>query len=157
MSTELRELSRKLMMNGKKLDELPLTIFHLARKIKRGSLILLGPTEIWTNKKKSEYIESIYLDYPLAWFYSEEIDKGKLLLKRGTERALAILQYLDNSLNLTGFKILPKLEKCSFDEIYQKNEWLYSRFTERIILMYVYSSKLSPEENDEAIKRSLWL
>lgn len=156
MSTKLRELSRELLTSGRRLQELPLTIFNLARKIKKGSLILPDPTEIWTNERKSEYIESIYLNYPLTWFFSEEIDDRKLLLNRGTERALAILQYLDGSLNLTGLKILPKLEKCSFDEIHQENGWLYNEFTERKVLMYVSLSKLSPEENDEAVKRSLW-
>ena len=156
MSNDLKSLSKELMESGARLYELPLTIFHLVRKINKGSLILPNPTKFWTDKRKSEYIESIYLNYPLTWFYSDELDDGKLLLKRGVERALAILEYFDGRLKLTGLKKLPTLQKYSLDEIFQEDGWLYEEFAERKITLYVSFPKLSPKESDDAIRRSLW-
>lgn len=48
----LEKLSEELRENGTRLDELPLTIFHLARKISKGNLILPVPKEVWSDKKK---------------------------------------------------------------------------------------------------------
>ena len=156
MTTDLKALSKELRENGKRLDELTLTIFHLARKINKGSLILPSSTNVWTNKRKSEYIESIYLNYPLTWFYSQELESGEFLLKRGIERALTILEYFNGELKLTSLKRLPVLQNYSLEEIHQEDGWLYDKFTEKRVMMYVSFSKLSPEENDEAVRRSLW-
>lgn len=156
MSTDLKLLSKKLRESGTRLDELPLTIFHLVQKLNRGNVILPTPAKYWTDQRKSEYIESIYLNYPLTWLYAQELKNGPLLLKRGVERALTILEYFCGRLELTGLKRLPELQNYSLEEINQKDGWLYDRFAERPITMYVSRSQISPKENDEAVRRSLW-
>lgn len=156
MSTDLKLLSKELRESGTRLDEIPLTIFHLARKINKGNLILPTPSQNWTNQKKSEYIESIYLNYPLTWLYSQELHNGKFLLKRGVERALTILEYFNGTLELTGLKRLPVLQNYSLEEIRKTDAWLYDKFTERPITMYVSLSQIPIKENDEAVRRSLW-
>lgn len=154
--SDVESVSKQLRESGRRLNEFPITLFHLRRKILKGSLILPNPTKVWTNKRKSEYIESIYLNYPLAWFYSEELDNGKLLLRRGVERALAILEYFDGKLKPTGLKKLPILQKYSLDEIFERDDWLYEEFAERKITLYASSPGLSPEESDDAVRISLW-
>ncbi len=77
-------------------------------------------------------------------------------MKRGIERALAILEYFDGRLKLTGLKRLPTLQNYSLEEIHEKDGWLYDKFTERKITMYVSSSKVALKENIEAVRRSLW-
>ena len=156
MTTDLKQLSKELRQNSPRLSEMPITIFHLVRKINKGDLILPTPTKAWTNQRKSEYIESIYLNYPLAWFYSQKIETGEFLMKRGIERALTIIEYFDGTLKLTGLKRLPVLQNYSLEEIHEVDVWLYDKFAERKITMYVSLSKLPPKENDEAVRRSLW-
>ena len=77
-------------------------------------------------------------------------------MKRGIERALTILEYFDGTLKLTSLKRLSALQDYSLDEIQQKDDWLYSKFTERKITLYVSFSELSPKESDEFVRRSLW-
>ena len=156
MTTDLKQISKELRENSPRIGEMPVTIFHLVRKINKGDLILPSPTKVWADKRKSEYIESIYLNYPLAWFYSQKLDTGEFLMKRGIERALTILEYFDGTLKLTGLKRLSALQNYSLDEIQQKDDWLYNKFTERKITLYVSFSELSPKDSDEFIRRSLW-
>ena len=156
MPNDLKLLSRELRVNGLRIVETPVTVFNLVRKIKKGDVIVPIPTKVWSNKRKSEYIESIYLSYPLAWFYCQKLDNGVLLMKRGIERALTIMEYFDGTLKLTGLKKLPTLQNYSLNEIFREDTWLYEKFNERVVVVYASLTKLSPKENDEAIRRSLW-
>ena len=73
---------------------------------------------LWDQKKQSQLIESILINFPLPAFYFDGTDKNRWLVVDGLQRLSTIQNFVvDKSLRLTGLEFLEKLDKCNFDDL----------------------------------------
>ena len=73
---------------------------------------------LWTNKQKSQLIESIFLKIPLPAFYFDASDDDKWQVIDGLQRIGTIKEYVvEKSFVLTGLEFLKDLDGLSFDQL----------------------------------------
>jgi hypothetical protein len=97
-----------------------LSAFQLYRKFKNG-IIKLDPEfqregNVWTQKQKSELIESILIGIPLPILYLKEDKNGNWILIDGRQRLSTIFDFMDNKFPLSNLTILKQLNNYKFRE-----------------------------------------
>lgn len=99
----------------------------IINQIKKGN-ILLNPTfqrrDAWTSKRKSKFIESLILGFPIPQLVFAEQAKGKYIVLDGKQRLLSIFQFAAGgdtkgfeNLKLTGLDLRPDLNKKSLSDL----------------------------------------
>ena len=100
--------------------EQPLSVYELKKRIERG-LIIQNPdfqrNEVWSNKQRSQLIESILLNFPLPALYLNEDRNGKLIIIDGKQRISSLVKFLDVEFSLTELSILRQYQGKTFDEL----------------------------------------
>ena len=100
---------------------------------------------VWSNKQKSELIESVIMQIPLQLIYLAENEDGSLVVIDGRQRLTTLFQFLDNKFCLKDLKILPQINGMKFDELIHSN--LYSRYvtiiedTQLVVQIIKYPTK----------------
>lgn len=73
---------------------------------------------LWTDRQKSQLIESLILRIPLPVFYFDGTDRNKWIVIDGLQRLTALKNFfVDKSLKLTGLEFLNELEGLGCDEL----------------------------------------
>lgn len=114
-----------------------MSIFQYMMEYKRGQLIIDPDFQrnlVWTDKQKSQFIESIILNFPLPPFYLNEDKKGKLTIIDGLQRTTAIFQFLNNDFELSSLDALPKLIGTTFSKLEPE---LQAKIERKNILLYI--------------------
>lgn len=96
------------------------SISELARKIAANKLILqpdFQRHEVWSKEKRSRFIESILLNYPLPALYLNQQRDGKYLVIDGLQRTSSISRFMKDEFALTGLETLPWLNQRKFSEL----------------------------------------
>lgn len=96
-------------------------ISELYGKYKKGNLQLqpfFQRNLVWTQKAKSQFIESILLNLPISEVYLYEDESGRLSVIDGQQRLSTIFHFLDGQFTLDGLEKLEHLngENIDFDE-----------------------------------------
>lgn len=71
----------------------------------------------WTNKKKSQLIESLLLNVPVPSLFFYESDLARYEVMDGQQRMTAIADFLSGDYSLTGMEKLPFLNKKKYKEL----------------------------------------
>lgn len=71
----------------------------------------------WTNKKRSQLIESLLLNVPIPSLFFYESDLARYEVMDGQQRMNAIADYLSNSFALTGMEKLPFLNRKKYQDL----------------------------------------
>lgn len=72
---------------------------------------------IWDTRRKSRFIESILLGYPIPGMFFTDLDKGEMMIIDGQQRVNTLVEFLNNELKiLNRMDINPKW-KINYIEI----------------------------------------
>ena len=93
----------------------------IVRRMNQGS-IRLSPdfqrNTVWSNKQKSQLIESLMLNIPIPLFYVSADEEGKWDVVDGLQRLTAIREYLiDKELVLSDLEFWKEYEKTGIDDL----------------------------------------
>lgn len=72
---------------------------------------------VWDEKRQSKFIESILLGIPIPYIFTADVDNGRLEIVDGTQRLRTIINFLDNTLILSGLEVLDKLNGFRFKDL----------------------------------------
>ena len=131
-----------------KIEQAQYSIFELKRKYDKDRICIDPDFQrnlVWTNKQKSELIESVIMQIPLPLIYLEENEDGKLVVVDGRQRLTTFFQFLDNEFRLKDLKILPQINGMNFNELEESH--LYSRYvtiiedTQLVVQIIKYPTK----------------
>ena len=131
-----------------KIEQAQYSIFELKRKYDKDRICIDPDFQrnlVWTNKQKSELIESVIMQIPLPLLYLAENEDGKLVVVDGRQRLTTFFQFLDNEFRLKDLKILPQINGMNFNELEESH--LYSRYvtiiedTQLVVQIIKYPTK----------------
>ena len=131
-----------------KIEQAQYSIFELKRKYDKDRICIDPDFQrnlVWTNKQKSELIESVIMQIPLPLIYLAENEDGKLVVVDGRQRLTTFFQFLDNEFRLNDLKILPEINGMNFNELEESH--LYSRYvtiiedTQLVVQIIKYPTK----------------
>ncbi len=98
----------------------PQTVFELMRKYDKGKLIIdpdFQRNVVWEKKQKSQFIESVILNFPLPpWYVNQTVD-GKYIIVDGLQRTTALHEFVNDKFILTGLEALTQLNGYNFSEL----------------------------------------
>jgi len=83
----------------------PHTIFELLRKYDTDKLIIdpdFQRNVVWHLDKKSKFIESVILNFPLPPWYLNQTKEGKLIIVDGLQRTTALHEFVNDKFKLSG-------------------------------------------------------
>jgi hypothetical protein len=80
-------------------------IFELLNKYDNGKLItepVFQCNLVWELDKKSKFIESVILNFPLPPWYLNQTKEGKLIMVDGLQRTTALHEFVNDKFKLSG-------------------------------------------------------
>ncbi len=98
------------------------TVFELIRKRKQGKLTIpnFQRNSVWKHEQKSQFIESIILNFPIPPFYFNQTIESQLIIVDGLQRTTTLYDFLNNDFSLTGLRALPELNGKFFNDLNDK-------------------------------------
>jgi len=115
----------------------PFQVSAIVQKIDRGQF-LLNPdfqrNEVWDMTRRSTFIESILLNYPLPPLYLNQNREGHYLVVDGLQRSSSVYRFVKNEFKLSGLERLTWLNGLDFKGL---DPALQSRIEDRKLLCYV--------------------
>ncbi|MDM3853115.1 MAG: DUF262 domain-containing protein [Aphanizomenon gracile PMC649.10] len=100
--------------------EEPQTVFELMRKYDNGKLIIDPEFQrnlVWTLEKRSKFIESVILNFPIPPWYVNQTVEGKYIIVDGLQRTSTLHQFINDQFKLTGLEALTNLNGYIFSEL----------------------------------------
>jgi hypothetical protein len=129
--------------------ENPYSIYELLRRYKDGRIIANPELQkkSWTISKKSYFIESIILGFPLSPFYVSQTREGKLIIIDGLQRMAALNEFTADKFKLTRLKALKYLNGKNFSDLKKMPGAYQVKVEDKKIMLYV----LKPSTNQIVI------
>jgi len=98
------------------------SIFELKRRYEKNKTIIMNPDfqregNLWTDKQKSELIESILMGIPIPIIYLFEDEQGFKQVVDGRQRLSCIFDFLNNEFTLNNLNLLKDLNAKVFEQI----------------------------------------
>lgn len=115
----------------------PFQVSAIVHKIDRKQLVLtpgFQRKEVWDLTRRSEFIESILLNYPLPPLYFNQDRQGRYIVVDGMQRSSSIYRFLKDQYALEGLERLQWLNGRKFSEL---SPVLQSRIEDRKLNCYV--------------------
>lgn len=101
--------------------------------------------EVWGNKNKVKFIESILMDIPIPFIYLAEGKRGNLIVIDGRQRLTALFDYLDDKYPLRNIEFFPKLKGKKASKLVGEYESYKTKIED--YHLYIIKIKMStPEE-----------
>ena len=119
--------------------ENPYSIYELLRRYKDGRIIANPELQkkSWTTPKKSYFIESIILGFPLSPFYVSQTREGKLIIIDGLQRMAALNEFTTDKFRLTRLKALKYLNGKNFTDLKKMPGAYQVKIEDRKLILYV--------------------
>jgi len=124
----------------------PQTIFELLRKYDNGKLIIEPDFQrnvVWDSDKKSKFIESVILNFPLPPWYLNQTKEGKLIIVDGIQRTTALHEFVNNEFKLSGLEALTRLNGYTFSELKELPGDYQTRIEDKKIYIYLIKPSVS--------------
>jgi Protein of unknown function DUF262 len=119
------------------------SIFEWNRRMDR-NLIVTDPdfqrNLVWTQTQKSQFIESILLNFPLPPIYVNQNTEGKYILVDGLQRTTAMHEFVKSKFALTGLLKLQNLNGKSFKSLDPSEQ---TRIEDRKLFIFVIKPSAS--------------
>jgi len=118
----------------------PQTVFELLRKYDNGRLIIDPDFQlhvVWELDKKSKFIESVILNFPLPPWYLNQTKDGKLIIVDGLQRTTALHEFVNDKFNLSGLEALTKLNGYTFSELKELPGDYQTRIEDKKLYIYL--------------------
>ncbi len=104
-----------------KIDTRPLTIDLLVKRIKENEIDLSPPFQrragLWTQKQKSQLIESLLIRIPLPAFYFDATNASRWLVVDGLQRLTTFKEFILGEMRLEGLEYLIQCNGKTFLEL----------------------------------------
>jgi hypothetical protein len=137
--------------------ESPLSIFELMRRYNDGRLIVdpefQRSDKVWNFKQKSQFIESIILNFPLPPFYVSETREGKYIIVDGLQRTTALYEFMTEKFSLKGLEALVHLNDKSFSDLKVMSGAYQTKIEDKKITLYVLRPSVPMEVVFDLFKR----
>lgn len=117
--------------------EEPFSIFEYLRQLEKGKTIVqpdFQRNQVWNNIQKSQFIESILLNFPLPPIFLNETKDAQYIVIDGLQRTTALRQFYSGEFTLNGIEALPKYNGLKFKEL---PEILQSKFEDKKLTVFV--------------------
>ncbi len=119
------------------IGEEPFSIFEYLRQLEKEKIVIqpdFQRNQVWNNIQKSQFIESIILNFPLPPIYLNERIDAKYIVIDGLQRSTALQQFYLGGFALVGIEALPKYNGLKFKEL---PETLQSKFEDKKLTVFV--------------------
>lgn len=134
-------------------QKIELPISALAGMIKEQ--ITLSPDfqrrDIWDDKKRSRFIESIIMNVPIPPVFLGEDEYGKYVVLDGRQRLTAVSEFIKNAYKLQGLTVWKEFNELSFLEMQKKGH--EKTITRRFIPAVLILKESSPEVKYDVFDR----
>jgi len=117
----------------------PQTVFELLRKYNNGKLITdpdFQRNVVWELEKKSKFIESVILNFPLPPWYLNQTVEGKYIIVDGLQRTTALHEFVNDQFKLRGLQALTRLNGYNFSELKQLPGDYQTRIEDKKLYIY---------------------
>ena len=124
------------------------SIYEYLRQLKKGSIILTPDFqrhEVWKQKQKSCFIESVLMGLPLPPIYLKKDSDTRYIVVDGLQRTSTLRDFMDGNLQLSGLEPEGRnvLEGATVETLDDVKEGLRARLEDRRMLMYVMEPSVS--------------
>ncbi|MCP4109372.1 MAG: DUF262 domain-containing protein [Desulfobacteraceae bacterium] len=119
------------------LKEDPQSVFQYIRKYNQGKLIIDPDFQrnlVWEPIQKSQFIESVILNFPLPPFYLNQDKNGNLTIIDGLQRTTTLFQFFNDKFELSGLEAIPELNGSEFSTLSPE---LQAKIEDKKILLYI--------------------
>ncbi len=90
---------------------------------------------IWKLKNKTLFLESIFLGLPIPFMFFADCDNGQQEIIDGAQRMQTLVEFYNNKLQISGLKILTKLNGFYFKDLSIAQQRKFLNKTLRIIVL----------------------
>jgi hypothetical protein len=118
----------------------PQTVFELMRKYNNNKLIIDPDFQrnlVWTPQKKSKFIESVILNFPLPPLYVNQTVEGKYIIVDGLQRTSTLHEFVNDGFNLIGLEALTDLNGYNFSELQELPGDYQTRIEDKKLYIYI--------------------
>jgi hypothetical protein len=122
------------------------TIFKLLRKYDNGKLIIephFQRNVVLELDKKSKFIESVILNFPLPPWYLNQTKEGKLIIVNGLKRTTALHKFVNDKFNLSSLEALTRLNGYTFPELKELPGDYQTRIEDKKNYIYLIKTSVS--------------
>lgn len=119
------------------IGEEPFSIFEYLRQLEKGKIIIqpdFQRNQVWNKVQKSQFIESILLNFPLPPIYLNETKEAQYIVIDGLQRTTALQEFYLGEFELVGIEALPKYNGSNFKGL---PEALQSKFEDKKLTIFV--------------------
>lgn len=119
------------------MGEAPFSIFEYLRKYEQNRIITQPDFQrnlVWSNQKKSQFIESIILNFPIPPIYLNQTKEGDYMIIDGLQRTTSLIEFYNGKFALSGLDALPKYNGLYFKDL---PEYLQSKFEDKKLAIFI--------------------
>lgn len=119
------------------IGEEPYSVFEYLRQLDKERINIqpdFQRNQIWNNFQKSQFIESIILNFPLPPIYLNQTKENKFIVIDGLQRTTALRDFYNGVYPLSGIRALPKYNDLYFKDL---PEMLQSKFEDKKLTVFV--------------------
>lgn len=134
----------------------PHTVFELIRKINQNKIIIDPDFQrniVWKHEQKSEFIESVILNFPLPPWYVNQTVEGKYIIVDGLQRTSALYGFVNDEFELKGLKALIKLNGYKFSELASLKGDYQTKIEDKKLTLYIIKPSVSSKIIIDIFKR----
>ncbi|MEH2026842.1 DUF262 domain-containing protein [Nostoc sp.] len=116
------------------------TVFDLMRRYDNNKLIIDPDFQrnlVWTQEKKSKFIESLILNFPLPPLCVNQTVEGKYIIVDGLQRITTLHEFVNDEFNLTGLEALTDLNDYNFSNLKELPGDYQTRIEDKQLYIYI--------------------
>lgn len=105
---------------------------------------------VWSEKKQSEFIESVLIGLPIPFLFYYEDEHGRFEIVDGSQRLRTLQRFMDNELKLRDLDLLEPLNKLRYEDLTEARR---QKLGNRSIRGIVLEEETDPETRTEMFRR----
>lgn len=115
LNSEFDESDEVYPLNSIRIEKGRMSLFEIKRQCEERKQLVLDPEfqreYVWTQKQKSELIESILMGIPIPIVYLFQTKDASIQVVDGRQRIGAIIDFMNNKFGLSELKIMKNIKK----------------------------------------------
>lgn len=118
------------------IEEQPSSIYEYLRQLNKGKIIIqpeFQRNKVWKTQQKSQFIESIILNFPLPPIYLNQNKDNKFIVIDGLQRTTALDEFFNDEFALSSLEALPVYNGLKFSML---PESLQSKLEDKKLIIF---------------------